>query len=98
MSKYSLDEVKLQMVVGPPEVRGGGDSHVPARAMFVDPTGMGRTVVRGDHISRADAQVFRIDADKGQVIVKLREELGNGKSREVERVIELHTGAEAQNQ
>lgn len=97
MGKYSLDEVKLSMVVGPPERRGGGDSRVAARAMFVDPTGMGHAVVRGNHISKSDATVFRIDPDKGQVIVKLREELGNGKSREVERVLELHQGVEGGN-
>ena len=103
MGKYSLDEVKLSMVVGPPERRGGGSrgqfgssgSSVAPRAMFIDPTGMGHSVVRGNHISKADATVFRIDSDKGQVIVKLREELGNGKSREVERVLELHQGLEA---
>lgn len=99
MAKYSLDEVKLSMVVGPPERRGGGggDSRVSPRAMFVDPTGMGHSVVRGNHISKADATVFRIDSDKGQVIVKLREELGNGKFREVERVLELHQGVEGGN-
>ena len=97
MSKYSLDEVKLQAIVGPPTDQKGGraiahDSHLQTRAMFVDPSGIGHSVVRGNHISKADAQVFRIDGEKYQVIVKLREELGNGKSREVERVIELYQG------
>ena len=97
MAKYSLDEVKLSMVVGPPETRSGKprSSGVAPRAMFIDPAGTGHTVVRGSHMSKADATVFRIDSDKGQVSVKLREELGNGKSREVERVLELHQGIEA---
>lgn len=100
MSKYSLDEIKLQAIVGPPtwgRGRGGRDARVALRALFVDPSGMGHSVVRGNHISKADAQVFRIDSEKYQVIVRLREELGNGKQREVERVLELYQGPEAGN-
>jgi hypothetical protein len=95
--KYSLDELKLAMVVGPPtEAKTGhaiaGARHVEPRAMFIDPTGMGSSVVRGQHLSKSDARVTRIEPDKGKVYVEIKEDLGAGKSRMVERVLELHQG------
>jgi len=99
--KYSLDELKLAMIVGPPTeavrdslvpARDVAGHHVEPRAMFIDPTGMGISVVRGKHLSKADAKVIRIEPDKGKVFVEIKEELGGGKSRMVERVLELHEG------
>ncbi len=84
---FSLDELKLIAIVGPAH---GGGAYVPARAMFVDPQGKGVSIVRGDHFSKADAKVTRIDSDKGKVFVELKEDLGGGKTRVAERVLELH--------
>jgi hypothetical protein len=101
LPKYSLDELKLAMIVGPPTVaikdrilpaEGASMQHVEPRAMFVDPTGMGVAVVRGKHLSKADAKVIRIEPDKGKVFVEIKEDLGGGKFRMVERVLELHQG------
>jgi hypothetical protein len=99
LPKFSLDELKLIAIVGPPTedvhgrsvlARGEGRGYTQARAMFLDPQGMGQSIVRGDHFSKSDAKVMRIDSEKGKVYVEVREELGNGKSRMVERVLELH--------
>jgi hypothetical protein len=99
--KYSLDELKLSMIVGPGTEGLKGASriahdaigrHVEPAAMFIDPTGMGVKVVRGNHLSKADAKVIRIEPDKSRVYVEIREDLGGGKSRPVERVLELHQG------
>src|SRR5262249_21279453 len=43
LEKFGLEELKLIAIVG-------GNETAP-RAMFVDPTGMGVTVARGDHVS-----------------------------------------------
>jgi Tfp pilus assembly protein PilP len=88
MDKYSLDELKLIAIVG-----GEGS---PLKAMFVEPSPpmVGQTVVRGDHISKADALVTRIAPDR--VFVQIEEEAGNGKVKMTERVIELHAGEAAQ--
>ena len=103
MPKYSLDEIKLSMIVGPPTETvknrvvpaSGASRHVEPRAMFIDPTGMGVTVVRNKHISKADAKVVRIEPEASKVYVEIKEDLGNGKFRTVERVLELHAGEPA---
>jgi type IV pilus assembly protein PilP len=82
LQKFSLDELKLVAIVS-------GDSVAP-RAMFVDPSGMGVNVMRGDHVSKADATVERIAPDR--VLFQIEEDAGSGKVRMVERVIELHAG------
>src|SRR3954465_5477552 len=82
LQKFSLDELHLVAIVG-----GEG---MPSRAMFIDPSGMGVNVVRGDHVSKADANVVRIAPDR--VFFEWDEDLGGGKTRKVERVVELHAG------
>jgi hypothetical protein len=81
--KFALEELKLIAIVT--------GSEMPARAMFVDPTGAGVTLVRGDHVSKVDALVERVAPDR--VFFQLEEDLGSGgKPKIVERVIELHAG------
>jgi hypothetical protein len=58
--------------------------------MFVDPGGLGVSVVRGDHVSKADALVTRIAPDR--VFFQLEEDMGGGKTKSIERVVELHAG------
>ena len=59
--------------------------------MFVDPTGTGQSVVRGDHVSKVDALVTRVAPDR--VFFQVEEDLGTGGKPEVtERVVELHAG------
>ena len=109
LGKYSLDELKLQMITSP---RGAGaraiqklkrqknDPECDQRpcAVFLDGTGVGWAVSRNFHISKADAKVVRIDPEKGEVFVEMKEDLGNGKFRMVERVLEMHQPIEGQNQ
>ena len=97
LPKNSLEELRLIAIVGPPARRSQdseGRGFTQPRAMFLDPSGMGIPVLRGDHISKADAKVTRIDAEKGKVYVEVKEDLGGGKTTRVERVIELHLGEE----
>lgn len=82
MEKFTLDELKLVGIVS-------GDGVSP-RAMFVDPGGLGVSVVRGDHVSKADALVTRIAPDR--VFFQLEEDMGGGKTKSIERVVELHAG------
>ncbi len=82
MQKFGLDEVKLVAIVA-------GDGVAP-KAMFVDPAGLGITIVRGDHVSKLDASVVRIAPDR--VFFTYEEDAGGGKTKTVERVIELHAG------
>ncbi|HZS36231.1 MAG TPA: hypothetical protein VFF06_05365 [Polyangia bacterium] len=82
LEKFSLDELKLVAIVA-------GDDVTP-RAMFVDPSGMGVLIKRGDHVSKADANVARIAPDR--VFFQIEEDAGGGKTKLVERVIELHAG------
>jgi Tfp pilus assembly protein PilP len=79
--KFALEELKLIAIVT------GSDT--TARAMFVDPTGSGWTLVRGDHVSKTDALVTRVAPDR--VFFQVDEDLGGGgKPKAVERVVELH--------
>jgi Tfp pilus assembly protein PilP len=81
LEKFTLEELKLIAIIG-------GNETQP-RAMFVDPTGMGVTVVRGDHVSKADALVTRVAPDR--VFFQVEEDLGaGGKPKLSERVVELH--------
>jgi Tfp pilus assembly protein PilP len=83
LEKFALEELKLIAIVG-------GNGETP-KAMFVDPTGMGVTVVRGDHVSKVDALVTRVAPDR--VFFQLEEDVGNGgKPKLSERVVELHAG------
>jgi Tfp pilus assembly protein PilP len=83
LEKFALEELKLIAIVG-------GNETAP-RAMFVDPTGMGVTVARGDHVSKSDALVSRVAPDR--VFFQQEEDTGQGgKPRLSERVIELHAG------
>lgn len=83
LEKFALEELKLIAIVG-------GNGTQP-KAMFVDPTGTGIAVVRGDHVSKADALVTRVAPDR--VFFQLEEDLGaGGKPKLTERVVELHAG------
>lgn len=82
MEKFTLDELKLVGIVS-------GDGVSP-RAMFVDPGGLGISVVRGDHVSKADALITRIAPDR--VFFQMEEDMGGGKTKAIERVVELHAG------
>jgi Tfp pilus assembly protein PilP len=83
LEKFALEELKLIAIVG-----GNGTS---PKAMFVDPTGTGVAVVRGDHVSKADALVTRVAPDR--VFFQMNEDLGGGGKQKVsERVVELHAG------
>ena len=81
LERFGVEELKLAAIVA-------GESTSP-RAMFIDPTGMGVTVVRGDHMSKSDATVTRIAPDR--VFLQMEEDSG-GKPKMVERVLELHAG------
>lgn len=80
LEKFALDELKLVAIVS-----GDGMS---STAMFVDPTGMGVSVRRGEHLSKADALISRIAPDR--VFLQIEDEAGKGKP--TERVVELHAG------
>ncbi len=83
LEKFALEELKLVAIIGGDETR--------PRAMFIDPTGTGITVVRGDHVSKVDALVTRVAPDR--VFFQLEEDLGGGgKPKVTERVVELHAG------
>ncbi|MGZ3405862.1 MAG: hypothetical protein ACXVAN_05415 [Polyangia bacterium] len=83
LEKFALEELKLIAIVG-------GNGSQP-KAMFVDPTGTGITVIRGDHVSKADALVSRVAPDR--VFFQVEEDLGaGGKPKLTERVVELHAG------
>jgi Tfp pilus assembly protein PilP len=83
LEKFSLEELHLIAIVG-----GNGTK---STAMFVDPTGTGVAVARGDHVSKVDALVTRVAPDR--VFFQLEEDLGNGgKPKITERVVELHAG------
>ena len=82
LQKFGLDELKLVAIVS-------GDGITP-RAMFIDPGGMGVNVVRGDHVSKMDANVVRIAPDR--VFFEWDEDQGGGQTKRVERVVELHQG------
>jgi type IV pilus assembly protein PilP len=82
LQKFGIDELKLVAIVA-------GDGVTP-RAMFVDPGGMGVNVVRGDHVSKLDALVTRIAPDR--VFFEWDEDQGGGKTKKVDRVVELHAG------
>jgi len=83
LEKFALEELKLIAIIS-------GNGTQP-KAMFVDPTGMGVSVVRGDHVSKADALVSRVAPDR--VFFQLEEDLGGGgKPKLNERVVELHAG------
>jgi hypothetical protein len=107
LEKYSLDELKLAAITAP---RGGAIQHTRVKkqpgdpecdmrpcAQFIDGAGVGVAVSRNFYISKADAKVIRIDPEKGQVYLELQEDLGNGKFRTVERVLEMHQSVEGQN-
>ena len=82
LQKFALDELKLVAIVG-----GEG---MPAKAMFIDPGGLGTLVQRGDHVSKSDALVQRIAPDR--VFFTIDEDAGGGKTRQIEKVVELHAG------
>ena len=81
LDKFSLEELRLAGIV---------TGELQPRAMFIDPSGQGVTIVRGDHLSKADALVTRVAPDR--VYLRIEEDVGNDKSRVTEREIQLHAG------
>lgn len=80
LEKFTIEELKLAGII---------TGEIQPRAMFIDPVGQGVSVIRGDHMSKADALVTRIAPDR----VYLRIEEGGGEHPVVtERQIELHAG------
>lgn len=94
MSKYTLDELQLVAIAGPSRLGGRPGGQGAQGAMFRDPTGAGEWITRGDHVSRLDARVARITSDR--VVFEMKEDLGGGRTRTVERVLELHAGEPSQ--
>jgi type IV pilus assembly protein PilP len=84
LDKFSIDELKLIAII---------TGELPAKAMFVDPSGKGVAVSRGDHVSKADAVITRIAPDR--VFFRIEEDAGTDKPKSSERVIELHAGEAA---
>lgn len=83
LEKFSIEELKLAGIV---------TGEIQPRAMFIDPQGQGVTVVRGNHISKSDAVVTRVAADR--VYLRIEEDAAtpDGTPRVTERQIELHAG------
>ena len=81
LDKFAIDELRLAGIV---------TGELAPRAMFIDPTGQGVTIVRGDHLSKVDALVTRIAPDR--VYLRIEEDAGSDKPRVTERQIELHAG------
>ncbi len=79
LPRYSLDELKLMAVVT--------GNRVKPRAMFLDPTGLGVSVFRGQRIGKNAAMIKRILDDK--VVVEI-EEQAEEKTERVDHVIYLH--------
>lgn len=83
---YNLEDLRLQMVIVDPA------DGARSRAMFVDAKGLGVAVLRGDRVGRAAALVKRVMSDG--VIFEFTEDLGQGRSRTVDRTISLRTPEE----
>lgn len=81
LEKFTIDELKLAGII---------TGEIQPRAMFIDPSGQGVSVVRGAHISKADALVTRIAPDR--VYLRIEEDVGQDKPRITEREIDLHAG------
>jgi len=83
--KFALEELSLIAIV----------SGVPKpRAMFRDPGGFGRSVTRGDYISKSGARITKILSDR--VILEITETGLSGEPRAVEKAVLVHPEAEAQ--
>jgi type IV pilus assembly protein PilP len=97
LEQYSLDELKLVGIVGNAE---------PARAMFVDPTGVGYVVVRGQYVGRASVVQpaggvgasyevnWRVDRIRDGDVVFVREDPSNPDAPSATRVVPLRTDDE----
>jgi len=83
--KFALEELSLIAIV----------SGVPKpRAMFRDPGGFGRSVTRGDYISKSGARVAKILSDR--VILEITETGLSGEPRPTEKAVLVHPEVEAQ--
>jgi Tfp pilus assembly protein PilP len=79
---YAIEELKLVAIVVSPSDSGAN------RAMFVDSSGMGTSVVRGERLGKSAALVSRILSDR--VLFEFTEEYAPGKKRAVIRSVELY--------
>lgn len=80
--KFGLEELKLSAII-----LGTGDGSL-GKAMFIDPTGLGSFIKRGDRIGKNCATVQRVLSDR--VVFEFTEEYAPGKTRVVQRTIELY--------
>lgn len=79
--EYNLEDLRLTMVIIDPT------DGARSRAMFIDPKGIGVAVVRGNRVGRAAALVKRVISDG--VIFEFTEDLGQGKTRSIDRTVQL---------
>ncbi len=97
LEKYSVDELKLVAIIS----SGEGP-----RAMFIDPTGKGHTVMRGLHIGRGELVKlgagaissyplhWKVDRIKPNEVVLVREDTLHPEVQPTYREIFLHTETE----
>jgi Tfp pilus assembly protein PilP len=81
--KYNIEELKMSAIIT------GTDDNM-AKAMFVDPTGVGHFLKRGDKVGKQCALVQRVLSDK--VVFEFTETISPGKTRSVQRTLELYPG------
>jgi len=97
LEQYSIDELKLVGIVGNAE---------PARAMFVDPTGVGYVVIRGQYVGRASLVQpaggvgtsyevnWRVDRIRDGDVVFVRDDPSNPEAPSATRVVPLRADDE----
>lgn len=97
LDQYSLEELKLVGIVGNAE---------PARAMFVDPAGVGHVVTRGQYVGRASVVQpaggvgasyevnWRIDRIRDGDVVFVRDDPSNPSVPSATRVVQLRVDDE----
>lgn len=94
LDQYSIDELKLVAIVG---------NANPARAMLVDPTGVGHVIVRGQYVGRAalvqpaggvgaSYEVnWRVDRIRDGDVVFVRDDPSNPEAPSATRVVPLRS-------
>ena len=85
LKRFSLDQLRLMAIIS---------GNTRPIAMFVDPTGKGVTIKRGDYVSKSEGRVKQILHDK--VIIEIEEKTESGTSS-TDRVILLHDKESAEN-
>jgi type IV pilus assembly protein PilP len=97
LEQYSIDELKLVGIVGNAD---------PARAMFVDPTGVGYVVIRGQYVGRASLVQpaggvgasyevnWRVDRIRDGDVVFVRDDPSNPEAPSATRVVPIRVDDE----